>query len=300
MLDVCLPGTGGMIPLPERWLACCWVEHQGKALLIDCGEGTQIALKKAGCRLSRLDVLLITHFHADHIAGLPGLLLTLGNNGKASLLTIVGPKGLKSVVSSLMIIAPALPYPVELIELGSGAEGTLEDNELEIAYLPLAHGIPCFGYRLSLRRLPVFSPAKADSLSVPKKHYRALHAGKSVVLDDGRRIEPDMVLDGERRPISVAYITDTVLTERMAAFVRDADLLVCEGMYGEPAMHDKMEEKGHMVFSDSARLASDAGVRRLWLTHFSPAMKDPENYVENARTIFEPSELGYDGIKISL
>ena len=300
MLDVCLPGTGGMMPLPERWLACCWVECQGKALLIDCGEGTQIALKRAGCRLSRLDILLLTHFHADHTAGLPGLLLTLGNNGKTSLLTIIGPKGLKAVVSSLMIIAPALPFPVELIELATGASGTLEDGELEIAYLPLEHGIPCFGYRVSLRRMPVFNPEKAAALGVPKRLYRTLHAGKAVRLEDGRRIEPDMVLDGERRPISVTYITDTVWTGRMADFSRDTDLLVCEGMYGETEMHDKMEEKGHMVFTDSARVASEAGAHRLWLTHYSPAMKDPGAFIGSARAVFGRAELGTDGIRISL
>jgi ribonuclease Z len=92
MLDVCLPGTSGMIPLPERWLSCCWLEYQGKALLIDCGEGTQIALRKAGCKMSRLEILLITHFHADHVAGLPGFLLTLGNHGKKNLWTIIGPR----------------------------------------------------------------------------------------------------------------------------------------------------------------------------------------------------------------
>ena len=300
MLDVCLPGTGGMIPLPERWLSCCWIECQGKALLIDCGEGTQIALRKAGCHLSRLDVLMITHFHADHIAGLPGLLLTLGNNGKDSPLTVIGPKGLKSVVSALMIIAPALPYPVELIELGRSAEGTLEAGALELSYLPLAHGVPCFGYRVSLRRMPVFNPDKAERLGVPKMLYRALHTGESVKLDDGRRIKPEMVLDGERRPISVTYITDTLWTDRMAGFARDTDLLVCEGMYGEPEMHEKMEEKGHMIFSDSARVAAEAGAHHLWLTHYSPAMKDPGNYLENAKAIFERSEIGYDGIKTAL
>ena len=300
MLDVCLPGTGGMIPLPERWLACCWLDWQGRALLVDCGEGTQIALKKAGCRLSRLSVLLVTHFHADHIAGLPGLLLTLGNHGKTSPLTVVGPKGLGTVVSSLMIIAPALPFSVELIELPGGSEGTLEDEELGISYLPLDHGIPCLGYRVSLRRLPVFNPQKAARLGIPKKLYRALHQGKAVSLEDGRRIEPDMVLDGERRPISVTYITDTVSTARMPAFARDTDLLVCEGMYGEQDMHEKMEEKGHMVFSDSARLALEAGARRLWLTHYSPAMKDPAAFLETARAIYPAAELGYDGIKATL
>lgn len=300
MLDVCLPGTSGMIPLPERWLSCCWLEYQGKALLIDCGEGTQIALKEAGCKISRLDIILVTHFHADHIAGLPGFLLTLGNHGKKTPLTIIGPQHLKTVVSSLMIIAPALPYPVELIELKSGTEGFLEDDDLTISYLPLEHAIPCFGYRISLQRKPVFNPQKAEALNIPKKHYRTLHAGKDIFLEDGRHITPDMVLDGARDPISVCFITDTVPRNTMADFAKGADLLICEGMYGDEDMHDKMEEKGHMVFSDSARVARDAGVKELWLTHFSPAMKNPETYINTAKAIFRNTVIGRDGLKTTL
>lgn len=300
MLDVCLPGTSGMIPLPERWLSCCWLEYQGKAFLIDCGEGTQIALKEAGCKISRLEILLITHFHADHIAGLPGLLLTLGNHGKKTPLTIIGPKGLKTVVSALMIIAPALPYQVELIELKSGDSGYLEFDDIIITYLPLEHAVPCFGYRVSLKRKPVFNPEKAELLGVPQKLYKTLHSGKSVQLDDGREIRPEMVIDGARAPISVCYITDSVPTDTMAAFARGADLLICEGMYGDEDMHEKMEEKGHMIFSDSARIAREAGVKALWLTHYSPALKDPAAYLRNAAVTFPDTTAGYDGIRISL
>lgn len=300
MLDICLPGTSGMIPLPRRWLSCCWLEYQGKALLIDCGEGTQIALKEAGCKISRLEILLITHFHADHIAGLPGFLLTLGNHGKKTPLTIIGPKGLQTVVSSLMIIAPALPYQVKLIELKNDDDGYLEDDDIIISYLPLEHAIKCFGYRVALKRKPVFNPQKAEQLGIPKAYYKALHSGKKIRLDDGCHIEPEMVLDGEREPISVCFITDSLPKDTMADFARGADLLICEGMYGDEDMHQKMEEKGHMVFSDSARLAQKAGVKALWLTHFSPAMKDPETYIENARTIFLNTTVGYDGIKMTL
>ncbi len=300
MLDVCLPGTGGVIPLENRWLACCWMEVQGSALLIDCGEGTQIALKKAGCKLSRLDTLLITHFHADHIAGLPGLLLTLGNGGKTTPLTIIGPAGLGQVAGSLMVIAPVLPYPVRIGELETGQSGTVELNGLQISYLPLSHGIPCFGYGVKVKRKPVFNPSKAEQLGIPKPLYRTLHAGQPVRLEDGREIEPPMVLDGERKPLFVCYCTDTQPVPSIAEFARGADLLICEGMYGSDELHEKMEERGHMVFSDSAGLAKKAGVKQLWLTHFSPACLNPGESLDAARRIFPDTQAAYDGIRLTL
>ncbi|HMM30788.1 MAG TPA: ribonuclease Z [Clostridia bacterium] len=299
MVEVCLPGTGGMLPLENRWTASCWIEFQSKAILIDCGEGTQIALKKAGCRLSHLALLLVTHFHADHIAGLPGLLLTLGNYGKNTPLMIAGPAGLKQVAASLMTIAPSLPYSVVLKEL-DGGDQDFDLFGIHISYMRLQHGIPCLGYRITFLRKPIFNPDKAKELGVPLYQYKTLHAGQPVVLDNGNRIEPYTVLDGERRPISICYCTDTQPIEALCHFARSADLLVCEGMHGDLSLREKMWEKGHMVFSDSAELAKCAKVNQLWLTHFSPAMKNPEQYLDAARCIFKDTNVGNDGIRITL
>lgn len=299
MVEVCLPGTGGMLPLEGRWTASCWVEFQGKAILIDCGEGTQIALKKAGCRLSRLELLLITHFHADHIAGLPGLLLTLGNYGKTTPITIVGPAGLKQITASLLSIAPNLPYQIVLKELDRECQ-EFDLLSIHFSSMPLQHGIPCLGYRITFKRKPVFNPDKAKKLGVPLHHYKNLHMGQPVVLDSGIRILPCMVLDRERRPISICYCTDTRPIEALAHFARGADLLICEGMHGELELREKMWEKGHMVFSDSTELAKCAQVKQLWLTHFSPAMRHPEQYLEAARSIFSNTKVGYDGIRTTL
>lgn len=300
MVDVCLPGTGGVVPLENRWLTCCWLEYQGGAVLIDCGEGTQIALKKAGCKLSRLDVLLITHYHADHIAGLPGLLLTLGNSGKTAPLKIIGPPGLIRVVSGLTVIAPELPYPVELMEIRENLPGEWEAAGLGISWLPLNHGIPCMGYRVTAERKPVFNPQKAKELDIPVTCYRTLHGGQAVELPDGRTIRPEQVLDGVREPIRVCYVTDTRPMEEMVPFARNADLLIGEGMYSDDAMREKMEEKGHMLFSDSARLARDSGAKRLWLTHYSPALVRPEEFLGNAAGIFANTTAAFDGIRITL
>ncbi|WP_027398565.1 ribonuclease Z [Anaerovorax odorimutans] len=299
MLDVCLPGTGGTIPLENRWLSCCWVEYQGKAILIDCGEGTQIALKKSNCKISHLDTLLITHYHADHIAGLPGFLLTLGNNGKTTPLTIIGPIGLKHIVSSLTVIAPILTFPLKLIELENKTD-RLKIGDIIISYLPLKHSIPCFGYCITLNRKPIFNPVKANNLNIPKNFFKILHNGQSVKLEDGRIIQPKMVLDGIRNPIKICYCTDTQLVDSMKDFVCNADLFICEGMYGDENLHYKMAEKGHMIFSESALLAKDAHVKQLWLTHYSPALLEPEQYIDNIRKIFSNTYLAYDGIRTTL
>lgn len=300
MIDVCLPGTGGMVPLENRWLTCCWIEYQGQAFLIDCGEGTQIALKESGCKLSHLTMLLFTHFHADHIAGLPGLLLTLGNTGKLTPLTIVGPAGLKEVVSALTVIAPILPYSIQLIELEEKHAGNFKKGEMQISYLPLSHTIACFGYRITLKRKPRFNPEKANQLNVPKHFFKLLHMGQSIQLEDGRIIEPDMVLDGDRDSIQVCYCTDTRPMDEIAELAQGADLLICEGMYGDDDKCEKLKEKGHMLFSDSARIAKKAGVKQLWLTHYSPALKKPEEYLDSARKIFKKTVAAYDGIHIML
>ncbi len=300
MVDVCLPGTGGMIPLVNRWLTCCWITHQGKALLIDCGEGTQIALKAAGIKVSRLETLLITHYHADHIAGLPGLLLTLGNSNKVTPLSVIGPPGLHDVVSGLTVIAPALPYSLELFELISDARAEIKTEDMQISSLPLLHSMPCLGYRIAFKRKPIFSPDRARALGIPQKLYHVLHEGQTVVLADGRTIEPHMVLDGERSPVQVCYLTDTRPMDDMIDFARNADLLISEGMYGDESMQLKMEEKGHMLFTDSARIAKEAHAKLLWLTHYSPALMDPEAYIEGARLIFPDTIAAKDGMRITL
>lgn len=294
MIDICLPGTGGMKPLPNRFLTGLWAEHKGKALLIDCGEGMQIALAKAGLSLARLDTLLITHFHADHMAGLPGLLLSAGNYGKSSPLVIYAPKGGREIIERLCCICPELPFDVSVQEISG--EGKVFRNELEISFMPVRHRIDCYCYSITEHRPPVFSPEKADSLGVPINMRSILHKGQSIEVN-GSIITPEMVTEGERLPLKITYITDTVYFDKLAHFAADSDLLIGEGMYGEDEFIPKMTEKGHMVFSQSAEIARSSRSKELWLTHYSPALTDPEEHLEAARAIFKNTLAGIDGMK---
>lgn len=296
MLKICLPGTGGMLPLPGRWLTCCWMEYQGGALLIDCGEGTQVALREAGCKLSHLETILVTHFHADHVLGLPGLLLSLGNTGRTEPLHVAGPPGLHDVLSALLVVSP-LPFPVHAVELRpgdvlSGWEG------MAVTCRALDHWVPCYGWRVEVVRKPVFSPEKAERLQIPKQCYRTLHAGEAVTLADGRLILPEQVLCGVREPLVVSYATDTRPVEAVAELGRNAGLMIAEGLYGADA--EKAHEKGHMIFPEAAELARRAGAKRLWLTHYSPALTDPGSALPATRAIFPETVAAYDGIWLEL
>lgn len=299
MIDVTLIGTGGMLPLPDRWLTSMWLEYNGKACLVDCGEGTQIALNKQRLKLSKLDIILITHVHADHISGLPGLLLSLGNCGKTDTLKIYGHKGISNTIRQLMCICPLLPFNVEICELQSDRGDDFVWNDINVSSLPLCHGVDCLGYSFVLNRKPIFAPEKARLLGVDVKLWRELHAGKSVSVS-GKTITPEMVTYGTRPPIKVTYMTDSRYFDGMISFAQNSDLLICEGMYGDDEYIEKMREKGHMVFSQSAKLAKASDSKALWLTHYSPALTRPSDYTECVRSIFSNTTVSSDGEYVKL
>lgn len=299
MIGVTLIGTGGMLPLPGRWLTGLWLEYNGKACLTDCGEGAQIAINQHGLKLSHLDTLLLTHAHADHISGLPGLLLSLGNCGKIDTLHIYGHTGIKNIITQLLCICPVLPFSLVIHELPVDDVSEFEWNEMTISSMPLDHSVPCLGYSFVLNRKSVFDPQKARALDIELKYWKELHSGKTLNID-GKTITPEMVTAGVRRPIKVTYMTDTRYFEDMIGFAGNSDLLICEGMYGDDGYTDKMREKGHMIFSQSAELARLSGSKALWLTHYSPAMTDPGEYTKSVRDIFENTTVSSDGERIIL
>ena len=293
MLDVCLLGTGGMMPLPNRWLTSCYTRFNGSALLIDCGEGTQIALKQAGWSCHDIDVICFTHFHADHISGLPGMLLSMGNADRTEPVTLIGPKGLESVVGKLRVIAPELPFELKFIELENAAE-SIEINGYTINAYKVSHNITCYGYSQVIRRAGRFIPEKAKENDVPMKLWSRLQKGE-VIESEGRTYIPDMILGPERKGIKLTYCTDSRPVPSITEAAKNSDLFICEGMYGEPGMEAKAKEHRHMTFVEAATLAKNASVKELWLTHFSPSLVRPKDYVGSARAIFKNTKVYKDG-----
>jgi len=304
MPEICLLGTGGMLPLKNRFLTSLYAEYNGKAVLIDCGEGTQVALAQHGLKMSRIETILITHGHADHITGLPGLLLSVGNCSRTQPLDIYVPESAEEMVKNLISVCGGLPYEVKIHVLPdrSPTAFTAEkiDPLLMISTMPLAHSVNCIGYKLTLSRKPVFEPNKAKQLDVPVRYWKTLHSGSEVTLDDGRKILPSDVIKEQRPPINISYITDTLPIDGITDFVRRSDLLVCEGMYGDTSKKQSMNEKGHMLMQDACEIAVKADVKNLWLTHYSPAESTPEAYEDELKNIFKYVNISCDGDKLSL
>lgn len=293
MLDVCLLGTGGMMPLPYRWLTSLMMRYNGKSILIDCGEGTQIALREKGWSPNPIDIICFTHYHADHISGLPGMLLTMGNAERTEPLLLIGPRGLTKVVNSLRVIAPELPFEIQCMEITEG-EQTFSFDGFQIEAFKVNHNVLCYGYSMSIKRAGRFDRGRAEELRIPMKLWSRLQKGE-VIEQDGRVFTPDMVLGGERKGLKVTYCTDTRPTESILTHARGSDLLILEGMYGEPDKLAKAKEHKHMTMYEAARIARDAEVPELWLTHYSPSLMRPEEFIAEVRKIFPNTIASKDG-----
>lgn len=283
------------MPLPERRLTALLYRTGGSMVLIDCGEGTQVAVKLAGWGFKTLAAILFTHYHADHVAGLPGLLLTLANSGKTDPLFLFGPPGLKEVVRGLTVIAPELPYDLYICKLPDGSPCTQRLGDMYIQSAPADHRIPCLAYSLEIKRAGAFDAQRAQAQGIPMEYWNRLQKGETI-REEGRAFEPGMVLGEPRRGIKVTYCTDTRPTAKLALLARDSDLLVCEGIYGEDEKRAGAIEKKHMIFSEAAALAKESGCRELWLTHYSPSLQDPQEHIANARAVFPNTQAGSDGM----
>ncbi len=298
MLDICLLGTGGMMPLPYRWLTSMMARYNGTGILIDCGEGTQIALKEKGWSPKPIDIICFTHYHADHISGLPGMLLTMGNAERTEPLLLIGPKGLTKVVNSLRVIAPELPFEVNCMEL-TEAWQTIAFDGFRIETYRVNHNVLCYGYNIIVERIGRFDVDRALQLNIPKNYWNRLQKGEIIETEQGT-LTPDMVLGEPRRGLKVTYCTDTRPTESIVHAAAGADLFICEGMYGEPEKQQKAREYKHMTFYEAAELAKRAEVKEMWLTHYSPSLTRPEEYMREVRSIFPNAVAAKDGRSVDL
>ena len=298
MLDLCLLGTSGMMPLPGRWLTALMVRFSGSSLLIDCGEGTQIAMKEVGWSANPIDTICFTHYHGDHISGLPGLLLSMGNSDRKEPVTLIGPKGLEKVVNSLRIIAPGLPFKLNFIELSEDCQ-TIEINGYHLTAFKVNHNVTCYGYTIDIKRGGRFFPELAKENEVPMKLWSRLQKGE-IIEQDGIIYTPQMVLGAPRKGLKVTYCTDTRPLDSIVEAAKDSDLFICEGMYAEKEKLAKAKQYKHMTFYEAADMAKRANVQELWLTHFSPSLVRPQEYLPEVQKIFPNAHLGKDGKSVEL
>ena len=266
-------------------------------MLIDCGEGTQISMKERNLPVRHIDAIAITHFHADHTAGLPGLLLSMAKADRTEPIVIYGPKGLHEMMEGVRLIARYIPFEIQEVELEKGDGFTVD--HLQVTSFPLRHSVACIGYTMELKRTPKFDKEKAEANHVPLKLWGRLQKGNTVE-QDGILYTPDLVLGAQRKGLKVVYATDTRPVNALAAAAEEADLLITEGMYGDTEKIEKAKLNRHMMMQEACNLAKEANDRRLWLTHYSPSMHDPYLHMEECTSIFEHTVISMDGQHIDL
>ena len=298
MIDICMLGTCGMMPMPGRWLSCALVRSGSSLVLLDCGEGTQVPWKALGWGFRQLGAICFTHMHADHVLGLPGVLFMVAHAGRTEPLHIYGPQGMSYVVEGLRRVVPELPFPVELHELRSGEQFELPGS-LRGSCAPASHGVPCLAYRIELPRNREFQPERAQAAGLPVQLWSRLQHGQSVEYN-GQTFAPESVLGPSRRGISFAFITDTRPTRQLAQLANDVDLLICESMYDDPADLPLARANAHMLAEESAGIAASAGAHSLLLTHYSPKITDPSRTEKAAQRVFANTRAARDGMVVTL
>jgi ribonuclease Z len=302
-LEVFVLGTGGMMPLPNRFLTSVLVRREGDLFLFDCGEATQISLRKMNLRWKKISTILISHTHADHVTGLPGILMLSSQVDRNEPLFIVGPPKITDYVqANRRILDMYINYRIEVIEVSEEAEVYRGDG-FRVRCFPLRHSKPCLGYTLEEDMRPgVFYPEKAEELGVPRGPlWSRLQAGDQVVLANGRTINPSDVMGEKRRGRKFSYITDTMLVPGLSRFVEGSDLLICEGMFSGD-LEDSAEDKKHLTVKQAAGVAKEGAVESMGLIHYSPryTKKDLRALLEEAQEIFPGSFLTKDGQVIGL
>ncbi len=300
--DIHILGTSGMMPLVNRYLTSAVLQRQGELFLFDCGEGTQVALKKMGLRWKQISTILITHMHADHVTGLPGLLMLSSQVNREEPLYIYGPKKIKDyVLETKKMLDMYINYEIIIKEIEEGL--VLDREDLYIECMSLDHTKPCLAYNVVEKdRSGEFFPDLANKYKVPMgRLWGKLQKGESVLNSDNQLISSDMVCGKPRKGRKFSYVTDTKYLENISTFVKDADILICESMFEKDLIEDASKKK-HLTSIQSATIAKDANVKRHYMTHYSPRYANSElkKLLNEARTINKNTHLGKDGLSIKI
>lgn len=299
MIKVTLLGTGGKQPLPNRYLTSAAIEYQGDITIIDAGEGTQVAASAAGIKLKKVSKILLTHGHADHVLGLGSLLLGIANAERTEPVTIYATKACSNIIYGFLKMISKLPFNVQVRTLKNAEESFAINRNFTLIAFKVKHSTECYGFKFVLRRQGRFNMELAKTFNVPEEYWEQLQCGKTVNAN-GTTYVPSMIMDPEREGLSLVYCTDTRYCQELIQQAKGVDLLITEGMYGDSVMVCGDNEDKHMTFAEAADIADNAGVKEMWLTHFSPVLVKPEAYLENAKNIFPNTKLGYSGLATEL
>ncbi len=303
-LELFILGTGGMMPLPGRFLTSALLRREGELFLFDCGEGTQVSLRKLNLKWKKISVIFISHTHADHVTGLPGILMLSSQVERDEPLYIIGPPNIKEYVeSSRRSLDMYINYEIIIKEITSPGI-VYEGDGYSVRAFSLNHTKPCFGYTLVEDERPgIFNPEAAAALSVPRgPMWAALQSGQDVVIENGNVIKPDMVMGPGRKGRKFTFITDTKYFEGIGKNAANSDLLICEGMFKDE-LRESAAEKKHMTALQAAMTAKEAGgVKKMGLIHYSPRYTeyDLKSLLKEARTVFPETFLTRDGQAIDI
>jgi ribonuclease Z len=297
-LEAFILGSGGMMPLPNRHLTSVLLRREGELFLFDGGEGTQVSLRRLNLRWKKISAIFVSHTHADHVTGLPGILMLSSQVDRDDPLTIVGPPRIAEYIeSSRRVLDMYINYEIivkEVTDPGIVYEG----DGFKVRAFPLRHTKPCLGYAFEEDGRPgAFHPEKAEALGVPRGPlWSKLQSGQTVQSADGKSVSPEQVLGEPRSGRKFSYVTDTLYFSEIAPEVARSDLLVCEGMF-ERELEESAREKKHMTAEQAARIAAAAGgVKKMALIHYSPRYTEHnlKHLLKEAQEIFPDTVLSRD------
>ena len=287
-----------MMPLPNRHLTSVLLRREGELFLFDCGEGTQVSLRRLNLRWKKISVIFVSHTHADHVTGIPGLLMLSSQVDRDDPLYIIGPPRIAEYIeASRRILDMYINYEIVVQEITSPGI-VYKGDGFHVRSFPLRHTKPCFGYTLEEDIRPgEFHPEKALALNVPRGPLWAqLQGGQQVKAADGRDVLPQEVLGPPRQGRKFSFVTDSLAFPEIAPHVAYSDLFVCEGMFEKELAEDAREKK-HMTAAEAAQISAAAGgIKKLALIHYSPRYTEfnLKQLLKEAQAIFPETVLSRD------